>query len=419
LKARQIWLPLLALGLATIGCGGQDPRRESAAATGRATEPPAHRLTGFAALAAETFLHGPTSGQFIDSANGVTPPFQDQQPLQGISSAVLLRPGVFLAVSDNGFGAPENSADYLLRTYELTVQLEANGRGIIEHTGGFVLSDPDRLLGFQLVVDQEFLPGSDILTPVTLRESGLLTGADLDIESIRPAPDGGWWFGDELGPFLIRTDSEGRVVSPPVRFAGVTSPQNPFDNSEPTVGRSAGFEPLALAPSGMLLAMLEKPLAGAPDDELAIFTIDPADGLASGTTGRYRLEPEATGATDFTHVANDVYLVIERDDGDGPSAQFKHIYAIDFGQTDSDGYPHKRLLLDLLDISDPDGIGGMGARFSFPFQTPETVVIIDEHTVVLICDNNFPFGNARAEDRPDLTEWIRVRFDEPIDQAPR
>ena len=388
---------LLALGLVALGCGAVDVDEHTPT---EAVERPAHRLTGFATLAAATFLDGPTSGQFIDSTNGVTTPFLSQQPLQGISSAVLLTPGVFLAVSDNGFGAPENSADYLLRTYELTVQLDAEGRGTIEHSGGFVLSDPDRLLGFELVADREFLPGSDIPTPAAIREAGLLTGADLDIESIRPATDGGWWFGDELGPFLIRTDAVGKVIAPPLRFAGVTSPQNPFDNSQPTIGRSAGFEPLALAPSGELLAMLEKPLTGAPVDELAIFTIDPADGAARGATGRYRLEPEAIGATDLTHVVDDIYLVIERDDGDGPTAEFKRVYAVDFGQLDADGFPRKRLLVDLLDIPDPDGVGGMGPRFSFPFQTPETVVLVDEHTIVLLCDNNFPFGNARAEDQP-------------------
>jgi len=282
-----------------------------------------------------------------------------------------------------------------------------------------VLSDPDRMLGFELVADREFLPESDIPTDAAIRQGSLLTGADLDLESIRPGPDGDWWFGDELGPFLIRTDSVGRVVAPPVRFPGVASPQNPFDNSEPTVGRSAGFEPLALAPSGALFAMLEKPLAGAPADELAIFTVDPADGTTIETAGGYRLEPEAVGATDFTHVADDVYLVIERDDGDGPTARFKRVYAVDFGQIDADGYPRKRLLVDLLDIPDPNGVGGMGERFSFPFQTPETVVVVDERTIVLICDNNFPFGNARAEDQPDATEWIQIRFDEPIAQAPR
>ena len=421
----RLALGIVGLTLMAFGCGPRDAGEQAPA---RTAERPAHRLTGFATIAAATFLDGPTSGQFIEGTNGVAAPFLNQQPLQGISSAVLLSPGVFLAVSDNGYGAPENSADYLLRTYELTVQFDAEGNGTVEQTGGFVLSDPDRLLGFELVADGEFLPGSVIPTPAVIRESGLLTGADLDIESIQPAVDGGWWFGDELGPFLIRTDAGGRVVAPPVQFPGIVSPQNPFlGQDEPTVGRSAGFEPLAIGPGGALLAMLEKPLldssaADAHQRELPLFAVDPTTGeLSSAAVGpkKYQLEAEAIGATDLTPVADDVYLVIERDDGDGPTAEFKRIYAVDFGQLDGNGFPHKRLLVDLLDIPDPDGVGGMGQSFSFPFQTPETVVVVDEHTIVLICDNNFPFGNARAEDRPDPTEWIRIRFDRPIAQAAR
>ena len=416
-------LALVVAGLAAIGCGARDTGGQGAGEPVHGVAPPAQRLTGFATLPAETYLSGPTSGQFIAGANGVPTPFLDRQPLQGVSSAVLLAPGVFLAVSDNGFGAQENSADYLLRTYELTIDLDAQGRGTVEHTGGFVLSDPDRLLGFELVADGQFLPGSEVPTPASIRRGGLLTGGDLDIESIRRAPGGGWWFGDEFGPFLIRTDAAGRVVAAPVEFAGITSPQNPLVGQDtPTIGRSAGFESLALTPAGLLLAMLEKPLldsrplvADGLERELPILAVDAATSLSHNAwLGRYSLEPEAIGATDFTHLAGGTYLVIERDDGDGPTARFKRIYAVDFSQTDSAGYARKRLLVDLLDIPDPDGIGGMGTRFSFPFQTPETVVVIDENTIVVICDNNFPFGNARADNRPDRTEWIGIRFDRPL-----
>jgi len=416
LKRRAALPVAVALVVGALGCGngvrGGGDSLDAAAPTSGA---PGYRLTGFASLAAETYLDGPTSGQFIDDANGVSAPFEGRQPLQGVSSAVLVAPDVFLAVSDNGFGAPENSSDYLLRTYELTVRVDANGRGTIVHTGGFVLSDPDRLLGFAIVADGEFLPGSDIPTSAAVRENRLLTGADLDIESIRPAPDGGWWFGDELGPFLIRTDATGRVVGAPVQFPGIASPHNPQPGeSPPNVGRSSGFEPLALTPAGVLLAMLEKPLVGAPAGELVVFELDADTGAILESTRRYRLETEAIGATDLTYLADNTYLVIERDDGDGSAAKFKRIYAVDFDQSDSDGYPRKRLLVDLLDIPDPDGVGGMGDRFSFPFQTPETVVVVDERTLVVFSDNNFPFGNARADDRPDPTEWIRIRFDEPL-----
>jgi hypothetical protein len=46
----------------------------------------AQTLERFAALPADTFAPGPTSGQFISPANGRTPPFAHKQPVQGVSS---------------------------------------------------------------------------------------------------------------------------------------------------------------------------------------------------------------------------------------------------------------------------------------------------------------------------------------------
>src|SRR5262245_57430349 len=42
-------------------------------------------LVGRAVLPAATFAPGPTSGQFITSANGVSVPFANKQPVQGLS----------------------------------------------------------------------------------------------------------------------------------------------------------------------------------------------------------------------------------------------------------------------------------------------------------------------------------------------
>jgi len=169
-----------------------------------------------------------------------------------------------------------------------------------------------------------------------------------------------------------------------------------------------------------LLAMLEKPLIDARDSrELLIFEVDPQTGEVAAGPRRYQLEAEAEAAPDLTHVAGNTYVVIERDDGDGQTALFKRIYVVDFDATDADGYPDKRLLVDLLSIPDPGRLAGMGDPFRFPFQTPETVVVIDAQTIAVFSDNNFPFGNARADDAPDPTERIRIAFDAPIDGSRR
>ena len=48
----------------------------------------AQTLEAFASFPADTFAPGPTSGQLVTPANSRVPPFEDQQPVQGISSVL-------------------------------------------------------------------------------------------------------------------------------------------------------------------------------------------------------------------------------------------------------------------------------------------------------------------------------------------
>jgi hypothetical protein len=104
----------------------------------------AQTLEKFAALPADTFAPGPTSGQFITPANGRIPPFVGQQPVQGVSSVLRLHGGDFLVMSDNGFGAKDNSADYVLRVYRIDPDFRTKdgGRGTIAGEGLFGLPRP-------------------------------------------------------------------------------------------------------------------------------------------------------------------------------------------------------------------------------------------------------------------------------------
>ena len=76
-------------------------------------------LTAYAVLPADTFVPGPTSGQEIKAANGRQPPFVNKQPVQGFSALVKGGDGSFFVLSDNGFGARDNSSDYLLGVYHI------------------------------------------------------------------------------------------------------------------------------------------------------------------------------------------------------------------------------------------------------------------------------------------------------------
>jgi hypothetical protein len=54
-------------------------------------------------------------------------------------------------------------------------------------------------------------------------------------------------------------------------------------------------------------------------------------------------------------------------------------------------------LVDLLAIPDPSGIGGEMKFFPLPFYTIESVHVVDERTLLVAADNNFPFSNGDRE----------------------
>src|SRR5262245_42036702 len=83
-------------------------------------------LVARAVLPADTFADGPPSGAFITDSppiNGRTPPFPGQ-PVQGISALIRAGDDRYWAMPDNGYGAKGNSADFLLRVYEVRPSFE-------------------------------------------------------------------------------------------------------------------------------------------------------------------------------------------------------------------------------------------------------------------------------------------------------
>ncbi len=49
----------------------------------------------------------------------------------------------------------------------------------------------------------------------------LLTGADFDLESVGKDKNGNDWFGEEFGPFLVKTNAAGQVLKREVALPGV------------------------------------------------------------------------------------------------------------------------------------------------------------------------------------------------------
>lgn len=173
--------------------------------------PPAVTLTGHAVLPAGTSVLGPTSGQFIGTGaiNGVGLPFVGRQPVQGFSAVLPWRTGTpdgtYIALPDNGYGAIENSADFLLRAYRIrpkarTATAQGSGSGGMDVLGSILLTDPDHRVPFTIA--HEFT-------------DRVLTGADFDPESLQRDPDGSYWVGEEFGPSLLHVSATGRLLAAP------------------------------------------------------------------------------------------------------------------------------------------------------------------------------------------------------------
>ena len=384
----------------------------------------AQSLVKFASFPADTFAPGPTSGQLIAPANDRTPPFVGKQPVQGISSILRSSNGDFLAMSDNGYGAKPNSPDYVLRVSRIHPDFRTaqGGTGTIAVTQEFILSDPFNKVNFAIVAEAVNYPGSSIAVDPAIRNGRLLTGGDFDIESFREAHDGTYWFGDEFGPFLIHTDRLGRVLEAPIPLPGVQSPQNPFlGGAAFNLPGSKGFEGMAIAPnSKTLYPMLEGALTTDSDQRrLVINEFDIERRAYTGRQWNYRLESAAHSMGDLTAVNKNLMLVIERDNGQGTTAVFKRIYLVNLDEVGADGFLVKHQVADLMQLRDPNDLGGHGPTFTFPFQTIESVIPLSERELGVLDDNNYPFSSARVPGQPDPNEFIVIRLDRPLQNLAR
>ncbi|MCU0566714.1 MAG: esterase-like activity of phytase family protein, partial [Oculatellaceae cyanobacterium Prado106] len=159
-------------------------------------------LKGFASLPADTFAAGPQSGKDITTTNRTTP--FNGQPVQGFSAVQFADQDTFWFMPDNGFGSKANSADYLLRIYQVDPNYRGaeSGDGSVEILNFIQLSDPDRKIPFEITNNGT--------------SDRLLTGADFDIESFVLAADGTIWIGEEFGPYLLHFDSTGKLLEAPI-----------------------------------------------------------------------------------------------------------------------------------------------------------------------------------------------------------
>ncbi|GLY15834.1 glycerophosphoryl diester phosphodiesterase [Kineosporia sp. NBRC 101677] len=365
-------------------------------ADGRGVSKPT--LTGWASLPAGTFVPGsePSGAKVTGDTHGFATPFADQ-PVQGFSGIADNGDGTFDVLSDNGYGTQATSADFLLRIHRLAPAFASNQVDVL---GGINLTDPDGKVPWKLT-----------------RDDRVLTGADFDVESIQKMADGSYWIGEEFGPYLLHFDRAGRLLSAPVALDGAVSPETATrTGATATLASSKGFEGLAQSPDGKrLYALLEGTVTGDPAGTLRFSEFDPRKGKYTGKKYTYKLDDAAHAIGDAIAVDGNRFLVIERDGGQGATAKVKKIYLADKRDRDKDGALDKTLVVDLMNVANPQGLGGFGKTFTFPFQTIEDVVILDNHTIGVLNDNNFPFSTGRSATEADNNEWITVKLPKSLD----
>jgi hypothetical protein len=406
-----------------------------------ADAPPELQISGRYATPSPTRVDEPESAMGISALSdknaprptGIKLPFKGQ-PVQGLSGIRNLKDGTFLTLTDNGFGSKANSPDAMLMFHIIKPDWKA---GTIEHVSTTFLHDPDRKVPFRIVNEN---------TP-----KRYLTGADFDIESIQPVGDT-IWFGEELGPFLVKTDKAGKVLAvfeAKVDGKVVRSPDNSYIATPGVPGpmkfevkRSKGFEGMAQSPDGKFLyGLLEGPLWVEASNSfettkdgktfLRILEFDVAKEEFTGKSFKYPLEAPGNAIGDFNLIDATTGLIIERDDTEGDPAlackndpkpdcfnvpaRFKRIYKIDLSQADADGVVKKVGYIDLMDIDDPNKVarqGGKDGKFTFPFFTIENVDVIDADHIIVGNDNNLPFSSGRTIGKSDDNEMMILKVGE-------
>jgi len=363
-------------------------------------------LIGRAVLPAETLAPGPPSGSAATSANGIVFPLPSQ-PVQGLSSIVAGRePGEYLAMPDNGYGAKGNSRDFNIRAYYIRPDFHtaAGGSGSVQVEDWIEFTDPNHLMGFPIVNDAT--------------AGRVLTGGDIDPESLQRGSNGDLWVGDEFGPWVLHFDTHGVLLDAPIPTpGGLMSPNNPFLNGQPaTQPNSRGFEAMASEPNGKhLYPILEGPTVaeGVASLNRLVFQVDTETKAFTGVGWTYHVQPETPFVADAWSIDEHRMVVIERD---GLRLR-RDVYLVDRREVGANNVLMKHHVVNLAEIPDPNlvslydtsnGTNGLGEVFSVACESIEAIYPINGTELLLGCDNNLP-NAARQAGVADDTEFIVVK----------
>lgn len=367
-------------------------------------------LVGWAEMPMHTYASGPTAGQFNHQATID----KNKQPVQGFS-AVLNGEDAhhFYFLTDNGFGEKKNSADALLRLYsvEITFAQPSNKKSEVRVLKYMDLNDAHHRIGFPIQADYEhyYDVADNPTVDAEIKQNRLLTGADIDPESIALDSKQRLWVGDEFGPFLIAFDRQGSVLNKVIALPDVISPDNPYlqQRTQPNIAASAGFEAMAMNPTGnMLYPLLENAVNGDDEKTLRLYAFNIELNKYSEGYFLYPLEQEATNVTDMVAINAHQFLVLERNTAiTTQDHAFKKVFLIDIQDVKSGEAVHKQLLVDLMSIKDPDDLNADKLNtYSFAYSHIEDLLVLDSTTILVANDNNY---HGR-------TYFIKLKLDQPL-----
>ena len=268
------------------------------------------------------------------------------------------------------------------------------------------ISDGDRVLGTPTTLVKDAHTAGLQVHPYTFRNESFFLASDYNGD---PKKEFEQFI--NLGVDAYFTDFPGTGYTVRQQFVGEPAVSN--------LGSSRGFEGMAISPDKKTLyPLLEGTVIGDPANSLRIYNFDVASGQFKSQLGFYRKEDSNNSIGDFTVVNQNEYLVIERDNGQASTAKFKKVFKVDLSSKDKDGFVAKEEVADLLNIQDPNDLNKDGStKFNFPFQTIEDVVVLDESTILVANDNNYPFSIGRPP-AIDNNEMIVLGLEKPLNLAP-
>lgn len=347
-------------------------------------------LVGRAILPAGTLADGPRSGQKLGSKTigGIKVPFASQP----VGSVTAILPGnyggAWYVLSDGVFNSVQNSDDYLLRIYTVEVDWLGNngGSGAATIVDWLTLTDP------QKKVTKAIKNANAANRP--------LSGGDFNLRAFQHLADGSFWVAEATGPSLLHFASNGQLLDAPIALSG-----------------AGALQGMSKLPDNRTLVVAQR-----SGNSVVLRTFDTGARAFAGGTATFSLTNGGNNVSGIAMVNAQQALVIEEDNRQGSGAQFKQVFLVDMSAQPASKTP----VADLLNISDPGGISsspafpqvanaiGLGASFKFPFTDIGAIYPLDGQTLVLVNNNNVPFGLGRSPAQADDTEYIAVQITQPL-----